>query len=143
MDHPRAGLGLREQVAVAIDPRAEHRARGISGVRHQTGALAFAEHPEHQGGDVEVDEDPLRAVLPVPAALRIGEIVATDEVDDRRAGDLAAGPVAGFVETRPAAVDQQPAPAAIQAQPAVHRRHIRPALHGAFDEFIDGHRTIR
>src|SRR5690606_8364276 len=93
-------------------------------------ATARAEHARDERRRLEVDVDALRPVLPVPAPIGLGLVVARDELADLLVADRAALAVDALVEAGGVAIDEEPLAATPEAQPAVDRRHVGPARHG-------------
>src|SRR5690606_31879680 len=89
-----------------------------------------------QRGRLDVDEGPLRPVLPVPAAEFVVAVVALDEFEDLRARDRTAEAILRLVETGLVQVDEMPAAAPIEPKPSEHGRDGVPARHRLQDLVI-------
>ena len=94
------------------------------------------------GREFEIDVDPLRTVLEVPAALRIRLVISGDEFDQLLVLEQAPFGLRATTAKRAtglcALVTHEPVAACIQPKPAVTMRHARPLGHGLLDDVIHG-----
>ena len=108
-----------------VDPGAVDPVNGFSGVRFypwRRRRNSIPGQPVDVRRIVERNENPLRPVLKIPAALGVVFVIAADEISDYRIGN--------------ALTLDQPGAAAVQAEPAIDGRHVRPFGHCLFNDVI-------